>query len=425
MKISELLLGRYKITDLLPSGAQGDLVKACDRTTGNVVVVKQLNTPASATHYSIDKARFDRAGRIRINHSNVVDPIEYIENGCERFIIMPFIEGVRLSAFIASHGGKLPLDKALPILLALADALAEMHAKGVVHRDLKPDNILIRPDGNPVVIDFGICRLVNNQTITQGDGLIGTLVWCPSEQIHDARLVDHRADLYALGALAYLMLTGRMPFAGDSTEAIVKSICLDTPASPSQLESSIPPHIDQTIMCLLAKVPEARFDSAQAVKQALNGQLSAEAFCSFCGSPEVSGGAFCARCGSDLKPQGPQVRCLACSHPIEQQAMCPSCQRSFGKTPHRRTFDFGAMAGFTLAVPEGTYTVGRGELLPRDHQISRKHVKITCLNGTVIMQDAGSANGTFVGDQPAVQPVQLMRGCRIRIADNIATYTQS
>ena len=253
------------------------------------------------------------------------------------------------------------------------------------------------------------------------------------EQANDPRNVDHRSDLYSLGAVFYHTLTGSPPVRGTSAGSIVQAILQDIPQSPSQISASIPTHVDQACMKLLAKNPDARFQTAQEFIQAIQGQqgqVSMPAiqgcFCNACGTQILPGSRFCSNCGAQLNVSQVQTtRCLACGGLVDDSAACPHCSRLFSPADHRLIFVAGSLSGCIFRIPEGIYIIGRNELSPRDCHISRKHLSVACTNGSVFIQDAGSANKTYVGQQIADIAILLASGEQVCIAGNTATYTSN
>lgn len=431
MEIGQIILGRYEVIDLICQGGQAILGKATDNRTGDTVAVKQLTTPTTASNYDEELARFKRAAQIAVGHRGVVDPIDFGEEDGEWYIVMPLIDGPDLHSHLMANGGKLPTDQAISIVAETAKALGAAHAKGIVHRDVKPRNILMDKAGQPHLTDFGICRKPAEQTITNGDGMVGTLEYMSPEQTADPKTIDHRSDLYSLGAVFYCLLTGTPPVKGTSAGSIIRSILQDNPSSPRQIDPFIPVHIDQACMKLLSKQPEARFQTAAEFVQAIQGQgqpsSSAQMnFCCSCGTQIQPGSKFCSICGAELSsPQNQAAHCLACGASVGNNATCPNCNRPFSHSNHRLDFTAGSLTGKIYRIPEGIYPVGRNELSPRDYHISRKHLSVACTNGSVFIQDAGSANKTYVGQQIADIAIQLASGQQICIAGNTATYTSN
>ena len=426
MQIGQTIKSRYRVDDLIQQGGQASLAKGVDRKTGDLVTIKQLSAAPGQVNYEPEQERFKRAGQLRINHPTVVDPIDLVHEKGAWYMILPYIEGTDLDKYVLAQGQNLKVDGIITIISEVAEGLEAIHNQGVVHRDLKPSNIIIDPDGHPHIIDLGICKNTHDRTITQGDGLLGTLIWMSPEQIASAAGVDYRSDLYALGAILYFMLTGSAPIQGDEPGRTAVRICQDLPPQPSECRAGIPAHVDAACMTLLAKRAEARFQSAGEFCQALHGPSTPNAashFCTACGTAVVAGSRYCCQCGMELSTDNSdQLRCLACGTQAASEPVCPSCRLVFSSTDHRLVFAQGPLTGVAFRIPEGIYTVGREQLLPRDQHISRVHLKIACLNGSVHLQDAGSANRTYVAGQAAESPILLHSGQDIRIADNTATY---
>lgn len=434
MNIGELVLSRYEVDDLLPSGGQAHVARAIDCKTGDQVVIKQLDRLPGDKGYSQELARFERAAATRIGHPVVVDPVDAGQDNGEHCIVFPFVEGSQLDRYIEHHGGTLSPDRVLAIITQLAEGLGAIHAKGLVHRDLKPANILIAANGDPRIIDLGIARHVHEATLTETDTVLGTPWWMSPEQIQDPRSVDGRSDLYALGAVLYFMLTGKPPADGDSPVAVALSICQKLPTPPRQLNPAVDEHVDRICMKLLQKAPGARYSDCAELLAAIaasgaDDPHASASFCTSCGNGLNVGFAFCPSCGAPRAAPDQAQRCLACGTPIDAAtatsgpATCPGCQRPFTSSDHRLTFQRGPLTGLCYRIPEGIYVVGRHQLDPRDSHISRQHFHVASLNGSVQIQDAGSANRTLINQEPAARPLALSSGSTLTIASNSALYS--
>jgi serine/threonine protein kinase len=426
MTIGQTVKGRYEIEDLIIEGGQASLARGVDRQTGQPVVIKQLRAEPGQSNYTEELARFQRAGQTRIGHPAVVDPLEMVEEDNEWYIIFPFIDGPHLEAYVASRGGKLSVKQAVAITRQVAEALVAIHAQKIIHRDLKPANLLIDEDDHCHIIDLGICKNLRENTITQGDGLLGSLFWMTPEQIAQSGNEDYRTDLYALGAIMYFMLTGSTPAQGHEPGAIAISICRHIPPSPREIDSTIPEYMDQICMKLLAKSPNARFQSETELLQALDDKDNYSppgGFCISCGNAISSDMRFCQHCGASLETdRSPAIHCLACGASVDHEKHCPGCKRPFGSTDHHLAFTAGALTGTFYRIPEGIFEVGRDELSPREYHISHRHFRVACLNGSVHIQDAGSTNKTYVAGRPAELPIPLESGLELCIAGNTAIY---
>ena len=423
IRIGEMILGRYEVTEYLPGGGQAILMKGIDKQTGDVVAIKQLAASPGGSSYDEELARFRRAAQIRIEHPNDVDPIDYGEEAGDHFMIMPFIEGSDLEDYLNQQGGRLSFDEAVSIACELALALKAAHDKGYVHRDIKPQNIRIALDGSVHLLDFGICRILTEKTITSGTGILGTLPYMSPEQLDPNQSEDHGADLYSVGVVLYRMLTGSLPVQGDTVSSVVGSICCQTPPPPRQLDPSIPEHVDRACMRLLAKHRDTRFQSAEEFLQAIQGTAPKTGSCPSCSAQSYPNAGYCHSCGAELNGGRALLLCLACGTTIGQEPDCPGCGRPFGHSDHRLHFMRGSLTGRVYRIPEGIYCIGRDQLNQRDQEISRHHCYVTCTDGMVVIQDAGSTNHTFVGNEFAGGPIILAPNLQLHIARNVATYT--
>jgi hypothetical protein len=345
-------------------------------------------------------------------------------------MVMPFVEGEDLEAYLRRCGGKLAEAEAVALVDVLADALQAIHAQGVVHRDIKPANIRIDRQRHPHVLDLGICKMVSEATIT-GDtgGLLGSLCWMSPEQFISSGGEDPRSDVYSLGKVFYFMLSGVVPARGNTAAEIAVNTCQQDPIPLRQLVPTLSETVERVCMCALARSPEGRFQSAQEFRQALRGggrmaPSSRGRLCGFCGGRLDSSAIYCPLCGAHVQGgASSSILCFACGAVVGEAPACPTCRRPFSLSDHRLAFHRGAMAGATFRIPEGIYDVGRGELCPRDGYISRRHLRMHCLNGSVCVEDAGSTNKTYVAGLLAERLTPLMPGLELRVADNAATYS--
>jgi len=427
MKIGETIKRRYKIEDLLPSGGQADVAVAIDKRTRNKVVLKKL------INSGCDRAlaRFQREADIRLNHPNVIDPIENFKNKDNWYIAYPYIHGSDLSAHVLNEGGTLPANEAVRIVLMVADGLGAGHSRRIIHRDVKPENILIGRKGSAHLIDFGLASLLDGQTISDGKGFQGSLFWASPEQVLQTG-TDVRTDIYSLGAVLYFLLLGEDPTEGNTPEEIMISICRHTPQSPRNLNNSIPQQIDRVCMTMLQKRPDDRFQSMTEVVQALNGPEKIEHTLPsngklFCGNCKTSIGQisrFCPSCGtSTAKHPASNTFCMGCGHYVCNRDECRGCNRKFSPVGNCLIFTEGTLRGATFLLPEGIYTTGRTVLGASQKGISRQHFSIACFGGDVAVQDGGSRNGTLVEGKPVKDTVVLRPGNEIQIADHSCIYS--
>ena len=265
-------LGPYEIVSLLGAGGMGEVYRARDPRLGREVAVKVL--PRAWAGDPERQQRFVAEARAAgaINHPNIVTLHDVGVADGSPYLVTEILEGDSLRATI-ELGRSIP-DRATQIVIQTALGLAAAHAKGIVHRDLKPENIQVLPDGRVKILDFGIAKLTRTETsnplaettpvfasMTATGTIMGTVSYMSPEQLRD-RPVDHRADLFALGAIFYELLTGLQAFQGETAADRVSAILTSEPAPLApEVERSMP-GLQAVIARLLAKRPESRFDSA-------------------------------------------------------------------------------------------------------------------------------------------------------------------
>src|SRR5687768_1637553 len=259
----QLALGAsYRIERELGGGMSRVFV-AEDLRLGRKVVLKVL-PPELAGGVNVE--RFEREIRLaaRLQHPHIVPLLAAGSAGDLPYYVMPYIEGESLRARL-SRDGELPLAEAVRLLREVIDALDYAHRHGVVHRDIKPDNILLTGH-HAVVTDFGVAKAVSNATadarLTSTGVALGTPAYMAPEQIAGEPNVDHRADIYATGSLAFEMVTGLQPFRGATTQAILAAHMTQSAPPPSALRQGIPPSLDTIVLRCLEKRPADRWQSA-------------------------------------------------------------------------------------------------------------------------------------------------------------------
>src|SRR5256714_8419210 len=237
------------------------------------VVIKVL-PPETAAQVSLERFKREILLAARLQHPHIVPLLTAGESNGLPYFTMPFVDGESLRARLARHG-ELPVNHAIRMLREIASALAYAHEHGIVHRDLKPDNVLLS-GGSAMVTDFGVAKALSASTNAERGGItsigvaLGTPAYMSPEQASADPTVDHRADLYALGVLAYEILTGHVPFAGRTPQGLLAAHVTESPEPIARRRPSLPPALAALVMRCLEKRPADRPQSAAEVVRALD-----------------------------------------------------------------------------------------------------------------------------------------------------------
>ncbi len=263
-------VGRYEVQKILGRGAMGVVYLANDPAIDRVVAIKLIQTAVQLTPTELEKyrERFSREAKAagKLLHPGIVAVFDVGHTQEETpFIVMEYVQGRPLQEILETE--KLELEDALRLSGHILDALAFAHRHGIVHRDIKPANIIVTPDGQPKIMDFGIAHVMGSD-FTQAGEVLGSTSYMAPEQLSRGT-IDQRTDLFAFGVMLYRMLTGTLPFKGDSFASIAKAILLEEPASPERLNPALPSVLASVVLRCLTKDLEGRFANAQALKQAL------------------------------------------------------------------------------------------------------------------------------------------------------------
>ncbi len=265
-------IGRYEVTALLGRGGMAEVYRAHDPRLGRDVAIK-LILPSLAAEDGFER-RFETEARAlaALAHPNIVTVHDFGSSDAGSYLVMEFVPGGTLKDKLKARGRPLPPDEAARVVQAIGAALDHAHGKGVIHRDVKPANIMFGADGTPVLTDFGIARVLDTTQITSASALTGTPAYMAPEQANGQPV--KQSDLYALAIVLFEMLTGRTPFIGTTATELVLKHLQTTPPAPSSLEPDLPPGIDAFMTVALAKSPDARFGSGADLSAAL-GQVIA------------------------------------------------------------------------------------------------------------------------------------------------------
>lgn len=258
-----LKLGRYEIAAEIGHGAMGTVYKAHDPLIERTVALKTIRLDLSHQARQVFEERFYREAKSagRLNHPNIVTIYDVGETDGSAYIAMEYLEGESLDTLLDNHI-RLSLDRIAHIALQIANGLAYAHQHGVIHRDVKPANIILMRRGRVVKItDFGIAQIPAN-TQTKGGALLGSPRYMSPEQVQ-GKVVDGRSDVFSLGVVLYEMLTGCTPFTGDNLSTILYNIMNYEPAPPSSVNQDVPHAFDHIVMRALSKRPVDRYQTAR------------------------------------------------------------------------------------------------------------------------------------------------------------------
>ncbi|HSC75635.1 MAG TPA: serine/threonine-protein kinase [Pseudomonadales bacterium] len=262
--------GRYRIDRLLASGGMGSVHKGYDKTLQRDVAIKELDVNLSNDQEQTDRFRQEALALAGLAHPYIVPVYDLLEDNARFWIVMELLPGGDLEDRIDTNPPTVKI--AANIVRAIAEGLAFAHNKGIIHRDIKPMNILFNADGIPKLVDFGIAKLVQSQksVVQTREGLsLGSPTYMSPEQVKGKKDIDKRADIYALGVTLYKMLTGVAPFTGDAEE-VMRQHMFETPVPPSELNNLVSAEFDAIVLKMLAKNPDDRYQSLEEFVVALD-----------------------------------------------------------------------------------------------------------------------------------------------------------
>jgi serine/threonine protein kinase len=254
--------GRYEILAELGRGAMGVVYKANDPVLDRLVAIKTIDMAFDREGMKEYAARFYQEGKAAggLSHPNVVTIYDVGESGDVAYMAMEFIDGVELRSLL-STGRAIPVARAVSIAAQVAEGLGYAHQRGVVHRDVKPANVMVPRTGPVKITDFGIARMRSSEVLTQTGTMLGSPKYMSPEQVLGKR-ADHRSDIFSLGVIVYEMLAGVPPFSGDTVAALMYQTVNVEPRAPSALNPAVPPMLDLIVAKTLSKSLDDRYQSA-------------------------------------------------------------------------------------------------------------------------------------------------------------------
>jgi serine/threonine-protein kinase len=260
MATPQVLLDRYEVGRLLGAGGMAEVFEGRDRLLARRVAIKVLQSQFARDPSFLTRFKREAQAAASLSHPNIVGVYDTGSEDGTHFIVMEYVEGRTLKDVIRAEGPLYP-QRAAEICADVCSALIAAHARGLIHRDIKPGNVMLTPEGKVKVMDFGIARATTSETITQTAAVVGTAQYISPEQAQ-GQTVDYRSDLYSVGCCLYEMLTGTVPFTGATPVAIAYRHVREDPTPPRMLNPDVPPPLEAICLKAMAKLPDNRFQTA-------------------------------------------------------------------------------------------------------------------------------------------------------------------
>jgi eukaryotic-like serine/threonine-protein kinase len=449
----ERYLGQYRVLDQIGAGGMARVFRGYQAKLERYVAIKTIPTQGNGRQMA---ARFEQEAKViaRLAHQYILPVFDYGDENGWAYIVMEYISGGtfrdRLATAESMHTPA-PLAWVLSICEQAALALDYAHSNKVIHRDVKPANMLLRSEDHMLLSDFGIATIIAaNASSHRGSVGIGTPQYMAPEQGVPNASVDGRSDIYALGVVLYQAVTNRLPFYAEQPNAIIQKHIQEPLVAPVMYAPDLPPVVNDIVVRAMAKDPRARYQRAGEMATALAeaqvalrpaGQTAriskATARIAAIPPPALPQPALPGPPG-DLRPAGTCFRCGTAINP--QNRFCTFCgydlaggraqvDRVLGPNGRplrcRLTFLSGLLRGRAFVLHQDVTTIGRtagNDVLILDGTVSRHHARLIFHHGRWSIEDADSANGTFVNDQRVKRPRELHSGDQIRVGDAWATF---
>ncbi len=261
--VGTMLDSRYYIDELIGIGGMAVVFGAIDTYVNkNRVAIKMLKMDVASDEIMVKRFKNESKAESMLKHKNIVAIHDVSVKGREKYIVMEYVEGITLKNYLKGRNGPLSFDEVICYCKQILRALCVAHESKIIHRDIKPQNIMVLQNGLIKVMDFGIAKLPNAETVTVTDKAIGTVYYMSPEQA-SGKKVDFRSDIYSMGAMMYELATGELPFTGDTPLSVVLKQINEDPIPPREINPEIPVGLEQIILCAMSKKPNERFQSAE------------------------------------------------------------------------------------------------------------------------------------------------------------------
>jgi eukaryotic-like serine/threonine-protein kinase len=255
-----ILLDRYEVGRLLGAGGMAEVFEGRDRLLARRVAIKVLQAQFVRDPSFLIRFKREAQAAASLSHPNIVGVYDTGSEDGTHFIVMEYVDGRTLKDVIRAEGPLYP-ERTAEICADVCSALVAAHARGLIHRDIKPGNVMLTPDGKVKVMDFGIARATTSETITQTAAVVGTAQYISPEQAQ-GEAIDYRSDIYSLGCCLYEMLTGTVPFTGATPVAIAYRHVREDPTPPRMLNADVPAPLEAICLKAMAKLPDNRYQTA-------------------------------------------------------------------------------------------------------------------------------------------------------------------
>lgn len=445
-------LGQYRVLDQIGVGGMARVYRGYQQKLDRFVAIKMIPTHGNDRHMI---ARFEQEAKLvaKLTHQNILPIFDSGDENGWAYIVMEYVSGGTVRDRLAAAESTrtlAPLSWVLKICEQAALALDYAHNMKVVHRDVKPANMLLRTEDHMLLSDFGIATmLAANASSHRGSVGIGTPQYMAPEQGVPNAGVDGRSDIYALGVVLYQAVTNRLPFYAEQPAAIIQKHIHEPLAAPTMFNPDLPKQVSDIVVRAMAKDPRARFQNASEMAAELAearialkpgnrtariatptarvaavapaapqpailpppGDARPAGACFRCGAATDQQNRFCTFCGYDLS--GGRAQADRVLGPNGRPLLC------------RLTFLNGLLAGHSFVLHQDVTTIGRtsgNDVLILDGTVSRNHARLIFHNGQWSIEDAGSSNGTMVNGQKIKRPRVLKTGDQIRFGDEWATF---